>query len=379
MRLCLLLVYLSLVAPFCPRAPAANLEHGTLEGSFFTIALPDATTSWNRRVLLIAHGYRPTDAPLVADLTLAHAAYRTLVDEGWAVAKTSYRRNGLIVADGITDLDNLLAEVTRRLGSPDRVIVEGDSMGGLIAALLAERGQPVNGAIAIGAALDLREPGGISGINFHPQIPLLFLANRSEIAGPIAYLNTATDRDAAAPLDPVLFRIDRDGHVNVNQAERLYAIRQLNRWLDDGRNALPTPSREQNPSLAASYHDATRPALAQPSRVQLDADRRGFRAHVVDVSAIYGNVWLDAQPADFSAAGLAPGTWFELSAHDQTFRVRYGNDFGSVEKNQWVVFPNADGFFWLARNYANAAQTAALAVGDEVHVRRYDDPATPAH
>ncbi|HRE84255.1 MAG TPA: hypothetical protein PLN52_24640, partial [Opitutaceae bacterium] len=60
---------------------------------------------------------------------------------------------------------------------------------------------------------------------------------------------------------------------------------------------------------------------------------------------------------------------------DARYRVRYGRDFSSVERGQWVLFPNADGFFWLARNYANAATTARLAVGTSVRLVRY--PSTP--
>ena len=82
---------------------------------------------------------------------------------------------------------------------------------------------------------------------------------------------------------------------------------------------------------------------------------------------------LDAQPADLAAAGIAPGYWFELTVRDQKFRVRHGNDFTSVKRGEWVVFPNADGCLWLARNYADAAATAALRLGDTVTLRRFDD------
>lgn len=355
----------------------AALERGTLAGAHYTAAVPDAPAAWNGHLLLIAHGYRPETAPLVADLSLQNQAYRTLVNEGWIVAKTSYRRNGLIVADAITDLDTLVAHLRRTHGNPTRIIVEGDSMGGLIATLMAERGSPLDGAIAIGAALDLREPGGATGVSFSPRVPLLFIANRSEIAGPIAYVTTTGDRDSPDRIDPVLFRIDRDGHVNVNQAERLFAIRQLNRWLDEGRTVPPTPPRQANPQLPASYFDATQAAEPGPSKVEMDTDRRGFATRVVDVSAIYGNVWLDAQPADFAAAGIEPGTWFQLTVGADTYRVRYGRDFSSVERGQWVAFPNADGFFWLSRNYANAAETAGLTLGDTVRLRRFDDEAKP--
>jgi S-adenosylmethionine hydrolase len=63
-------------------------------------------------------------------------------------------------------------------------------------------------------------------------------------------------------------------------------------------------------------------------------------------------------------------TWFQLTAHGTTYRTFYGRDFGSVARGEWVVFPNAEGFFWLSRNYADAAGTAGLAVGDTVTIER---------
>jgi hypothetical protein len=66
-------------------------------------------------------------------------------------------------------------------------------------------------------------------------------------------------------------------------------------------------------------------------------------------------------------------TWFQLTAHGRAYRVRYGRDFDSVKRSEWVAYPNAEGFFLFARSYADAAATAALKVGDSVSIRRYDE------
>lgn len=346
------------------RGARAEIEliQGTIEGAHYTIAR-DTETKWNRALLLIAHGYRPETAPLVADLFPDQAAYASLINEGWMVAKTSYRRNGIIIADAITDLDNLHTHITAQFGKPQRTIIEGDSMGGTIATLLMERNDSrYQGAIAIGAALDLREDEGATGVNLQPRHPLLFMANRSEIQGPTAYVSASHYFSENPSLRPALFRIDRDGHVNVNQAERLAALRALNLWIDRGRTALP----------AQIPFDATHPASPRPSEVQLDPDQRGLTAQVSHVSAIYGNVWLNIQIADLQSIGLKPGLWARLTIGEQTHRVRYGKDFSSVDRGQWVIFPNADGYFWLSRNWGNAAKTANLTVGDTVHLRRYE-------
>lgn len=349
-----------------PRA-APTIETGELGGAKFTLARPER---WNRGVLLLAHGLRAEDRPLVADLFPDHLAYKTLLDEGWIVAKTSYRRNGLIVADAIADLDALREHIEQTYGRPDRVLLEGESMGGLIVTLMAER-EPLepahyHGAVAIGAALHVREPNSSSGLTLHPRIPLIFLTNQSELEGPRNYVTADISRTPS--LAPALFRVSRDGHVNVNQAERLAALRAVNNWLDRGRYTLP-----QSPPNVP-FFDATVPPQPQPSQVTLHADRRGFDARVIEVSAVYGNLFINAQPADFAAVGIDRMTWCQLTIGDAKFRVLHGRDFNSVKRGEWVTFANADGFYWLARNYADAAAAAKLKVGDIVTLRRFPPP-----
>ncbi|MDO8540800.1 MAG: hypothetical protein Q7S40_10225 [Opitutaceae bacterium] len=363
-------VALVLILPRTVTAAAAPLvETGEIDGAKFTLARP---SRWNGHLLLLAHGYRAEDRPLVADLNPSHGAIKTLLDEGWMVAKTSYRRNGIIITDAISDLDALRNYIAEKFSPPDRVLLEGESMGGLIVTLMAERDVTIPplyaGAIAIGAALQAREANSTVGLSMQPKIPLLFLSNQSEIEGPRLYVSA--DIPGSASVRPALFRVLRNGHVNVNQHERLVAIRALNAWLDHGPAALPVRPGE------TPFFDATVPPPAQPSRVTPHADGRGFDARVLDISAVYGNIAIDAQPLDFRAAEIGGMTYVELRAAGKTFRVRYARDFTDVPRGDWVLFPNADGFCWLARNQRDAAATANLAVGDVVTLRRYE-PVSP--
>ena len=123
---------LSLLLPFAAFAATPAIETGEINGAKFTLARP---AQWNRSVLLLAHGFRSTDRPLVAALFPEQLATKTLLDEGWLVATTSYRRNGPIVADAIADLDALRAHIAEKFGAPQRVLLEGDSMGGRPAAI----------------------------------------------------------------------------------------------------------------------------------------------------------------------------------------------------------------------------------------------------
>ena len=346
-------------------SPIWQTEDGEIDGAKFSIARP---SHWNHHVLLLAHGYVPAARPLIVDFAPEQVAYRTLLNEGWMIAKTSYRRNGIIVADAIADLNALRQHIIEKHGAPDRVILEGESMGGLIVTLMVERDAArYDGAVAIGAALKIDEPGSRIDPSHQPKRPLVFLSNQSELDGPLAYAAAPTARADPESI-PAVFRVGRNGHVNVNQAERLAALRALNSWIDSGRKSLPPYE------AGRAYHDATVVPGPAPSQVKQQSDRRGFTARVTHVSQTFGNVFISAQPADFAAVGIATGQWFELLAHDKSYRTYYGSDFGSVKEGEWVVFPDADGFFCVSRNFADAAGTAGLKAGDSVIIRQKQAP-----
>jgi pimeloyl-ACP methyl ester carboxylesterase len=360
---CLLAGFIAGLAGPAAAAPGAvRLDTGVIDGAKFAIARPAA---WNGSLLLVAHGFRDAHAPLVADLNPRHLADQTLLGEGWMIATTSYRRNGMIIRDAITDLENLRAHIAARYGEPQVTILEGFSMGGAIVTLMAEQfSDHCQGAVAVGAALQAHEPGGPLAFNLQPAIPLVFLTNQSELDGPRHYLAAPFDR----PVPPVLLEVKRDGHGNVNQRELLVAIRAVLTLAAGQPLSLPAIDG------APGWYDATRTPAPGLSRVRLLNDG-GFEARVTDVDAIHGNVTLDAQPLDLAQASIAPGTQFELAAGGRTFRVRYGRDFPSVPRGRWVAFPDADGFLLLGRNQDNAAATAGLAAGDTVVIHRVlDEP-----
>jgi pimeloyl-ACP methyl ester carboxylesterase len=346
-------------------APAGvTLERGEIGGAKFAIARP---AHWNGSVLLLAHGLRELDAPLVADLNPAQPACRTLLDEGWVVASTSYRRNGMIIRDAIADLDNLRAHIAATSGQPRRVILEGDAMGGAIVTLMAE--QPADhyqGAVAVGVTLQANDPDNSIAYNLQPQIPLIFLCNQNELAGPRKYVAAPFDR----PVSPIVLQVARGGHVNINQRERLVALRTLLNLID--REPVNLPKVEGIPAC----FDATQEPEPGPSQVRT-LNEGGFEARVTEVLRDSGNLVLNAQPADFERADIAPGTWFELVAGGRTYRIFYGRDLGSVPRGGWVGFSDADGFLCLARNHDRAAATAALLAGDPVVIHRVSAEAAP--
>ncbi|MDE3084888.1 MAG: alpha/beta hydrolase, partial [Verrucomicrobiota bacterium] len=366
-------VRLAFLALFAAPLFAATIDTGKIAGAKFTIARP---AHWNHRLLLLAHGHRPEPAPLVADLDPTQFAYRSLLDEGWMIDKTSYRRNGGAPTDAIADLDALRDHIEKNYGQLERVIIEGESLGGTAAILMAERNDGLySGAIAIGANFNLQEYDQSLGFSLKPQIPLILLANQTELTGPRDYVNAKIPRTEDEP-QPVVFRVSRDGRANINQRERLAALRVLNAWLDRGPTALPRPLN------GGEFFDITAPATPQPSQVTFLSDGRSFDAQVVRIDLFSGNFTLNAQPEDFARVGLGKNAYFQLVAHGEAFRVFYGRDFNvsfrpifrgkhireppGTKRGEWITLVDADGFFIFGRNFANAATTAHLAVGDSV-------------
>ncbi|HZP58857.1 MAG TPA: prolyl oligopeptidase family serine peptidase [Opitutaceae bacterium] len=357
-----------LLLPLFARAAAPPpVDTGEIAGAKFAIARP---VEWNHGLLLFLHDHRPEAAPLLADLDPGEPVSRGFIDHGWMVAKTSYRRNGAIIADAMADVDALRDYIAKTYGPPERVILEGESMGGTIAILLVERDDRYSGAVAIDPTFDVREFGQVRGLSLRPRVPLILLANQTELNGSRHYVS-AKIRSPDDPV-PVVFDVARDGHLNVNPRERLATLRTLLNWLDQGPSSLPKPAPH------AEFFDATLAPVPPPSQVVFAPDQRGFNARVIAADPFTGNLLINAQPADLARLGLGWNSFFQLITHDRIYRVRYSHDFIVVKHGAWVGFPHADGFFLIGRNFANAADTAHLAVGDTVTIRRYDEAVTPA-
>ncbi|HTZ44983.1 MAG TPA: hypothetical protein VMB79_14060 [Jatrophihabitans sp.] len=124
---------------------------GEIDGAKYTIKLPPR---WNGTLLLYSHGYRfatpapPTFSPVSTDAQVSSTdsdgsgtdpLSAALLSQGYALAGSSYKSNGWAVADGVKAGEDLHAKFVQLVGKPQRTYVWGDSLGGLITEILAER------------------------------------------------------------------------------------------------------------------------------------------------------------------------------------------------------------------------------------------------
>jgi pimeloyl-ACP methyl ester carboxylesterase len=350
-RLLRLVVFLPLLFAAL-RAGEFTTETGTLDsGALYTIAKP---VRWNGRVLLLAHAYRTDEQPLHASLHERQPPVRTLLDEGWLVATTSFRRNGVILKDAIDDLDALRSHIAGVFGQPQRVYLLGEAMGGAIVARIVESfPDEFAGAVAVSPEFQLQEPQPTVGLTLQPRRPLLLLGNQSELSGPRGYVATA----ARAPFPPAVWHVARNGHANINSAEKLAALTALVRWVEESRPPEPNFDATHTPNLG-------------PSQVEFAPRDAAATGRVTDILPGSGDLVVNFQPSDLARLGITPRTRFALVVGPRVIRVFYATSAAQVKRDEWFGYPEADGWFALAVNRGNAAAVSGLHIGDAVTLRR---------
>lgn len=336
-------------------APAGALvdtwHRETLDsGALIAVARP-ATP--NGGLVLLAHGYVPEDYPLSATFDPEMQPYQWLLEEGWTVASTSYRRNGLIIRDAIADMRDLHAAVTEQYGAMEPVLVFGGSMGGAVTLQLLERHPgEYDGALVMSNAMYLSETEEPAPLEHRPGVPVVLLTNRNEAEAPAAYRMAA---GAANPLlKPVLFTTGREGHMKFSDGEYILAVRALTGWVET----------RKRPPLDGEITWA-------PHNPESDTTLHGSWAvsGVRTIDPVYGNFLTGYTAADFDRLGIARGDTFLLEAAGQEFEVLYGTTYSDVPVGEWVAFLDANGTFLFSKNFDRAAMTIGLDPDARVRVR----------
>lgn len=327
-----------------------EVAKGEIKGAKFVIAVP---RQWNKRLLMLAHGYRPISAPLYADFPLVKLPYSKLLANGWMIACTSYRGNGPVYKEGVNDILDLRQYIEKKYGKPKQAFIQGISMGAVIGTLIAENhAEDFSGVLAM--AFPLRDEKKHYTLTYRPKIPILFFSNQNEIADPRSY--TAKVKKGNASIPPVVWYVSRDGHVNISGTEEDAAIKGLITLVETGKiekdkdAILPPPVRESS----ALYKDG------------------GAYAVVKYIHPAYGNMDIDIIEKDLKKLGIQKRTSFKLSFKDKQVSVFWGDAYGDVPKGEWIAFVTANGTLEIARNFENAAKTLGCKVGDKILMFSFD-------
>ena len=118
-----------------PVASLADTElTGERDGAFFRIVMPDP---WNGDLVIWGHGFSlsPLEEP-VFDLGPLAALQ---LDEGYAVAASSYSQVGWAVFRTVRDYRTLLKIFRKNFGKPKQILLNGASLGGIVTAQALEK------------------------------------------------------------------------------------------------------------------------------------------------------------------------------------------------------------------------------------------------
>ena len=162
-----MILLLALVAAFLGGAVSSSHADTTLTGNtngggFFKIVVP---TVWNGDLVIWNHGFSLSPVGPVSDLGPLSAVQ---LSEGYAVAASSYQQIGWALFKTKNDTQNMVNVFKANFGTPNAVLVNGASLGGIVTAHILEKANignvvgayPICGAVAGGrnwdAGLDLR-------------------------------------------------------------------------------------------------------------------------------------------------------------------------------------------------------------------------------
>lgn len=123
-----------------------QVEEGVLNGAKFHIIIPE---NWNGSLVMYAHGYEETnrykelmgveEVPEEEEEEEEDPFHEIFTGRGYAFAASEYRSQGLVVKEGIEDMEALRGYFERNYGVPESTIITGHSMGGMITIATIEK------------------------------------------------------------------------------------------------------------------------------------------------------------------------------------------------------------------------------------------------
>ncbi|HPA56797.1 MAG TPA: SAM-dependent chlorinase/fluorinase [bacterium] len=356
--LCLILLASSVLAG--ADAKDYKIESGKLEGSLYKIAIP---VKWNKKLLLNAHGGRPETIPISADFKIEGTQNEKLLKEGWMIAETSYRRNGIFVNDGVEDLKILYDFIVKNHGKPEKTYIAGVSMGGKIVVKIAEEPKMrFDGIIAHCAALlcEDNDPSmcedkeNLKKLTFKPNIPILFYSNINELEYVKEYISKAESTKNTA-----LWTSPRRGHCNTNYTEALKAVKAISEWVENGRK----PADE-----TVLINVIRTDSLARH-------EKNGIFAKVKSIN-VYGSLVVDVSRIDLEKANIKQDSHFQVTFKDKKFKPLLGHGYGDVAEKEWIGFITAEDYLMVAINWENAQKQLGCKEGDEIFIEKIMDKTT---
>lgn len=114
---------------------STDTRSGNIDGANYLFQVPG---NWNGTLLLYSHGYRFTGSALTPQDGSDSLTDGVLLQQGYALAGSSYSQNGWALQQAFHDQFALLDFFNKACGTPLRTVPWGDSLGGIITAGLVQ-------------------------------------------------------------------------------------------------------------------------------------------------------------------------------------------------------------------------------------------------
>jgi len=305
------------------------------------IALPDPISQWNRKVLVYCHGYGGGETIETVNRWVKETLCQLLKDN-WIVTIVAFTEKKWTQGKGVDDAAALAKNIAHTFGNPSKVILVGDSMGGLIVTIANERQElksVFHGAVGVGAALNSSMMTKDSSLCFNPLSSIIFVSPTNELNDPSEYKQKSGSNQVS------VWEVKRYGHCKINHLECLKAI-----------EAVEKAEKSTGTIFDATHHVQTSPTctyLEHPSSI---------KGHVLSIDA-HGNISTDVLDEwVLGKLGAKYGkTVLVKGEGGNEVRVNYvASDFSAVNVSEWVAFPSAYGVVSVSICMGNAAKNLGI-------------------
>ena len=113
-----------------------QFDIGELENARYKIYIPE---NWNGGLVMYAHGYESIGEEGEIFDEVIDDFMQIFTSRGFAYAASNFRRQGLVIKDGIDDTEALRAYFSKKYGKPNLCFITGHSMGGIISLASVEK------------------------------------------------------------------------------------------------------------------------------------------------------------------------------------------------------------------------------------------------
>ncbi len=113
-----------------------QFDIGEIENAKYKIYLPE---NWNGGLVMYAHGYETIGEEGEIFEEVIDDFMKIFTSRGYAYAASNFRKQGLVIKEGIDDTEALRAYFAKKYGNPNLCFITGHSMGGIISLASIEK------------------------------------------------------------------------------------------------------------------------------------------------------------------------------------------------------------------------------------------------